>query len=253
LEVLASLQQPNNPNDPHVEESFKILGYLAKMQRRLLQSHPSTDRRVQPERPIEFKYFPSLPAEIRILVWKFTAANIIMESKIVNLVVQDNKFITAFTRAQNLPLVCKESYTGYFQQYSCHNHDFIDLGGQSVPLAVNFAQDIFYITGDIEPLNPLLMAKFLPFHKVALQWPQHGYHDLLHGLPQLQELLVLSSHNSERYLSSAGEYQQVWSAHHCDEFPQQYTPCIEFWGDYRAQFAFGQRILGIYARRIWYR
>jgi hypothetical protein len=114
--------------------------------------------------------------------------------------------------------VHKESYGIYFQQYSYHNHDFI----VSFPLAVNFAQDTFYITGEVEPINPPLIAEILPFHKIVLRWPQHGYHDLLCDLPQLQELLEFSDHYTERHLLSGGEYQQVWS--------NEYTSCTWNWG-----------------------
>jgi hypothetical protein len=43
--------------------------------------------------------------------------------KYVKLFMQDREIKMAYTQTQGLPLVCKESFTIYFQNYIRHNHD----------------------------------------------------------------------------------------------------------------------------------
>jgi hypothetical protein len=88
-------------------------------------------------------------------------------------------------------LACKDSYAIYSRYYSRHNQDFVVYGEQNHRLAVNFAHDVFYITGRINRLTRHLRTNFLSFQKIAIHKSITNNHTFLHNLPQLQELWVL--------------------------------------------------------------
>jgi hypothetical protein len=226
-EILKSLKGPQTNKDTTIKEKAKkIQRYVVQMQERLSQKHPVAGR-AETSGVTQFMHFSRFPQEIRDLVWEFAAIHAVSCPKHVTLFLKDHKIRSADAQVQNPLIACKESYTIYSQYYARHNHNTVLFGDHKNRLAVNFELDIFYITGQIaiidDRLDDRLQTSFLPFQRIALQESFPHVHAFLRYLPHLQELWVLYKHQKKLGLLSADECQQVWSAHHCDEFPDDYA------------------------------
>jgi hypothetical protein len=128
-------------------------------------------------------------------------------SQAVTLFIQGDKINSAKVEVQPPLAACRDSYKIYSACYTRHNQDRLVVGDHKHRLAVNFANDIFHITGQIETFDWHLKHAFLPFQKIALHKQFSHVEKFLYDFPHLQELWLLFRFREK--LLAADECQQA--------------------------------------------
>lgn len=128
-----------------MQEILSIYGCITRSREGGQQTHLPTAERAKVKRLAHFPRFSRLPGEIRNLIWEFAAVAAITQPKYVSVLVENNEIRMDYTRTQSLPLVCKDSFAIYFENYFRHNHDSLAYGESDAHLAVNFECDIFHL------------------------------------------------------------------------------------------------------------
>ncbi|KFA80937.1 hypothetical protein S40288_11552 [Stachybotrys chartarum IBT 40288] len=159
----------------------------------------------------QFGHFPRLPIELR-------------GPKVVEVRLRGIRISRVSTNSQALLFACKESRLVYIRYNTefVFNKNHVSVNPSADFLYIDNFEDGMDITGSVLVHHASLGQLISCFRQIVLAKAIPGICDMLKCLPQLGELWVHFQIPPHFQPTSTSNFRRCWSAHHCDEFPEQY-------------------------------